>query len=253
MLFFIKKFLQTLFLPPTLIYLLFFLSLILIFMKKKLGKRLLVFTLVLFYLLSIMPVSNLLLRTLENKYSPLLIPSNDIKYVVVLGGGAINHDTQLPSTSRLGSSSTARLLEGIRLFNQLDEAILFTSGGSSKTKPIEGLTCFQMKELAVLMGVEKEKIIPLCNARDTYEEAKNIQEALGDTPFLLVTSALHLPRAMFFFNKIGLNPIPAPADFKGQSKYNYSYSPLVPSVGHFSDSSSAIKEFIGQIFYKFLK
>ncbi len=253
MLFFIKKFLQTLFLPPTLIYLLLFVSLILIFMKKKLGKRLLVFTLVLFYLLSIMPVSNLLLRTLENKYPPLLIPPNDIKYVAVLGGGAINHDTRLPSTSRLNSSSTARLLEGIRLFNQLDEAVLITSGGSSKAIPIEGLTCFQMKELAVLMGVEKEKIMPLCNARDTYEEAKNIQEALGDKPFLLVTSALHMPRAMFFFNKIGLNPIPAPADFKGQSKYNYSYSPLVPSVGHFSDSSSAIKEFIGQIFYRFLK
>ncbi len=253
MLFFIKKFLQTLFLPPTLIYLLFFLSLILIFMKKKLGKKLLVFTLVLFYLLSIMPVSNLLLRTLENKYPPLLIPPNDIKYVVVLGGGAINRDTLLPSTSRLSSSSTARLLEGIRLFDQLEEAVLITSGGNSKAHPIEGFTCFQMKELAVLMGVEEEKVMLLCDARDTYEEAKNIQETLGDKSFLLVTSALHLPRAMFFFNKIGLNPIPAPADFKGQSKYNYSYSPFVPSAGHFSDSSSAIKEFIGQIFYRFLK
>ena len=253
MLFFVKKFLQAFFLPPALIYLLFFLSLILIFLKKKLGKRLLVFTLVLFYLLSIMPVSNLLLRTLENKYPPLLIPPKDIKYVVVLGGGAINQNTQLPSTSRLGSSSTARLLEGIRLFNHLDDATLITSGGTSKAIPIEGWTCFQMKELAVLLGVEKENILPLCDTRDTYEEAKNIQEALGDKSFLLVTSALHMPRAMFFLKKIGLNPIPAPADFKGQSKYNYNYSPLVPSAGHFSHSSSAIKEYIGQIFYRFLK
>jgi len=253
MLFFIKKFFQAFFLPPGLIYLLFFLSLILIFMKKKWGKRLLVFTLVLFYLLSIMPVSNLLLKTLENKYPPLLTPPKDIKYIVVLGGGAINRDTQLPSTSRLGPSSTARLLEAIRLLNQLDEAVLVTSGGNSNANPIEGLTCFQMKELAVLLGVEKEKIMPLCDARDTYEEAKNIQQVLGGQPFLLVTSALHMPRAMFFLKKIGLNPIPAPADFKGQSKYNYSYSPFLPAAGHFANSSYAIKEYVGLIFYKFLK
>ena len=253
MLFFIKKFLQAIFLPPTLIYILFLISLILIFLKKKWGKRLFVFTLILFYLLSIAPTSNLLLRTLENKYPPLFIPPNDIKYVVVLGGGALNRDTSLPSTSRLGSSSTARLLEGIRLFDQLDEAVLITSGGSSRDNSIEGLTCFQMKELAVLMGVEKEKILPLCDARDTYEEAKNIQEVLGENPFLLVTSAFHLPRAMFFFNKIGLNPIPAPSDFLGQSKYNYSYSPLLPEAEKFSHSSFAIKEYLGLIFYKFLK
>ncbi len=253
MLFFVKKFFQAFFLPPGLIYLLLFISLILILLKKKWGKRLLVFTLVLFYLLSIMPVSNLLLKTLENKYPPLLTPPKDVKYIVVLGGGAINRDTQLPSTSRLGSSSTARLLEGIRLFKQLDNAVLVTSGGNSSANPIEGLTCFQMKKLAVLLGIEKEKIMPLCDARDTYEEAKNIQQLLGEQSFLLVTSALHMPRAMFFLKKIGLNPIPAPADFKGQSKYNYSYSPFLPAADHFVHSSLTIKEYVGLIFYRFLK
>lgn len=253
MLFFIKKFFQTFFLPPGLIYLLLFVSLILIFMKKKWGKKLLVFTLVLFYLLSIMPVSNLLLKTLENKYPPLLTPSKDIKYVVVLGGGALNRDTQLPSTSRLQPSSTARILEGIRLFNQLEDAALITSGGNSRAIPIHQLTCSQMKELAVLMGIQEDKILPLCDSRDTYEEAKNIQQLLGEQSFLLVTSAFHMPRSMFFLKKIGLNPIPAPANFKGQSKYNYNYSPLLPSTDHFADSSSVIREYVGLIFYRLLK
>jgi uncharacterized SAM-binding protein YcdF (DUF218 family) len=62
-----------------------------------------------------------------------------------------------------------------------------------------------------------------------------------------------MPRAMFFLNKIGLNPIPAPSDFLGQSKYNYSYSPLLPAANHFLHSSYAIKEYLGLIFYKFLK
>lgn len=253
MLFFIKKLLQALFLPPGLIYLLLLVSIFLIFTKKKLGKKLLIFTLVLFYLLSIMPVSNLLLRTLENRFPPLLEPPKDIKYVVVLGGGALNRDTQLPPTSRLQPSSTARILEGIRLFNQLEGAVLITSGGNSRSAPMDQLTCSQMKELAVLMGVNEERIFPLCDARDTYEEAKNIQAKLQDQPFLLVTSAFHMPRAINFLKKIGLNSIPAPSDFKGQSQYNYSFSPFFPAADHFMHSSFAIKEFVGLIFYKFLK
>ncbi|EBQ1277672.1 TPA_asm: envelope biogenesis factor ElyC, partial [Salmonella enterica subsp. enterica serovar Typhimurium] len=39
-----------------------------------------------------------------------------------------------------------------------------------------------------------------------------VKQAIGDAPFLLVTSASHLPRAMIFFQHAGLNPLPAPAN-----------------------------------------
>ncbi len=47
---------------------------------------------------------------------------------------------------------------------------------------------------------------------DTEEEAAAVKQAIGDAPFLLVTSASHLPRAMIFFQQEGLNPLPAPAN-----------------------------------------
>lgn len=34
--------------------------------------------------------------------------------------------------------------------------------------------------------------------KDTEEEAAAVKQAIGDAPFLLVTSASHLPRAMIF-------------------------------------------------------
>jgi uncharacterized SAM-binding protein YcdF (DUF218 family) len=39
-----------------------------------------------------------------------------------------------------------------------------------------------------------------------------VAKAIGQQPFLLVTSASHLPRAMRFFQHQGLKPIPAPAN-----------------------------------------
>jgi uncharacterized SAM-binding protein YcdF (DUF218 family) len=253
MLSFLKGLSQALLLPHTSFYLLLFLALVLIMLKNKWGKRLLIFTLVLFYLLSITPVSNSLLRLLENRYPSLEAPPEGIKYVVVLGGGTLNRETRLPTTSRLNASSTARLLEGIRLFKQIEDGVLVTSGGSSKNIPIEDLSCYQTKRLAIMLGIEEDKIIQICDSRDTYEEAKDVKGVVENEPFLLVTSAFHMPRSVYLFEKLGMNAIPAPCDFKGQSKYNYSYSPFLPITGHLSNSSLAIKEYIGLLFYRLVK
>lgn len=39
--------------------------------------------------------------------------------------------------------------------------------------------------------------------KDTEEEAAAVKQAIGDAPFLLVTSTSHLPRAMIFFSRKG--------------------------------------------------
>ena len=69
-----------------------------------------------------------------------------------------------------------------------------------------------MPELRNRWGVPREQIITLDLPKDTEEEAAAVKQAIGDAPFLLVTSASHLPRAMIFFQQEGLNPLPAPAN-----------------------------------------
>ncbi|MBN0077630.1 YdcF family protein, partial [Pseudomonas aeruginosa] len=58
----------------------------------------------------------------------------------------------------------------------------------------------------------RSDIIVLDRPKDTEEEALAVKRAIGDAPFLLVTSASHLPRAMIFFRHAGLDPLPAPAN-----------------------------------------
>ncbi len=72
-----------------------------------------------------------------------------------------------------------------------------------------------MPELRNRWACRASKLSPLDLPKDTEEEAAAVKQAIGDAPFLLVTSASHLPRAMIFFQQEGLNPLPAPGESVG--------------------------------------
>ena len=73
--------------------------------------------------------------------------------------------------------------------------LIFT-GGVSKTNTVS--TAEVGARVAQSLGVPHEQIITLDLPKDTEEEAAAVKQAIGDAPFLLVTSASHLPRAMIF-------------------------------------------------------
>ena len=244
---------QAFFLPPSLILLLLVISLILIYLKRRWGKRLLLVTIIIYYFLSISPVSRLLLIGLENKYPFVDVPPQKIKYVVVLDGGIANSQSTLPPTSRLSSSSNARILEGIRLYNQINDGYLMLSGGGSSLFLHKESPCLLLKDMAILLGVEEQRIILECQSRDTYEEAKELKKILGGKPFLLVTSAFHMPRSMYIFKKLGLKAVAAPSDFKAQGKKRYVFFDFLPKISCLMNSSQAINEYFGLVFYRFYK
>lgn len=251
--YFLKKLIQALFLPASFIFFLLVLALVLIVLRKKLGKALLFFSIAIYYLLSITPISHSLLRGLENKYSVVVAVPDYLQYVVILGGSDLNSLSGLPPTSRLGPSSLARITEGIRLFNQLEDGYLVTSGGNSSYEGRSGSSCVQMKNLAVSFGVDDKRIIPECNSRDTHEEAREIKKILKEEPFLLVTSGYHMRRAMYIFEKLGMNPMAAPCEMKAQSKGKYTFRDFIPAFWVLENSSLALNEYAGLLFYRFLK
>src|ERR1041384_3333784 len=88
--------------------------------KQKAGKILLTIGFALLSLLSYGRVSVSLLQPLERSYAPLqsVPPGSEIKWVVVLGGGA-SSDLGVPLAARLSEASLARVIEGIRLHRQI--------------------------------------------------------------------------------------------------------------------------------------
>ena len=162
------------------------------------------------------PMVTTLIRTLENRYRAVLDPSKlgRIDTVVVLG--AIYTDNpEISTVSRISPILLQRSLDGFLLHKKIPGSKMILSGrGEHEVTEAEMMFKF-LSEL----GLEEKNVILHKTARRTSEEAEQVRSLVGDRPFILVTSAIHMPRAMALFRKLGMNPIAAPTDhlLKGQS------------------------------------
>jgi len=195
----------------------------LIFLYKdrvKQAKRTLMFGFVWLFLFSYSPFANMLLHTIESDYPTLHHAPKEIKYIYVLGNGHTTDESQ-PITSQVHPTAVVRLNEAIRLYHQLHEkAKIIVSGHNGFYDP--NPHAFMQKKLAISLGVDKEHIILRPKPKDTQDEARAAKKLLKDKPFILVTSASHMRRAVKFFEQAGLTPIPAPTNHLANIKYlNY--------------------------------
>ncbi len=210
MLFTLKKVIGNMLLPLPLMLLIIGAGLALLWFSRfqKTGKIFISIGWLALLLLSLQPIADRLLRPIESTY-PTWNNSQKVDYIVVLGGGYTWNPQWAPS-SNLINNSLPRLNEGIRLWRENPGSKLIFTGGVAKTNTVS--TAEVGARVAQSLGVPREQIITLDLPKDTEEEAAAVKQAIGDAPFLLVTSASHLPRAMIFFQQEGLNPLPAPAN-----------------------------------------
>jgi uncharacterized SAM-binding protein YcdF (DUF218 family) len=101
----------------------------------------------------------------------------------------------------------------------------------------------RMVLLARTLGVPPEKLVAESQSRDTYGNARGVQAFVKEVPFLLVTSASHMPRAMDIFQKLGMKPIAAPADFHFSK--HHEYSDFLPSGENLATMEALVHEYLG--------
>jgi uncharacterized SAM-binding protein YcdF (DUF218 family) len=229
--------------PGTLVFLLLsygFLRLLFARGSKKRGLGWIGLGLLCFYLFTTAPLPNYLAKTLESRYEPLTGIRNlpEVKYIVVLSGG-MRLNKAVPPTSELDESSALRVVEGIRLFHLLGEAPVLIMTGSGRWHDMGT----RMVAFAQSLGVPPGKLIPENKAKDTYGNAMWVRPLVKNQPFLLVTSAVHLPRALLIFQKLGMKPIPAPGDFRF-SQY-YSINDFFPTSTNLATMEIAVHEYLG--------
>jgi uncharacterized SAM-binding protein YcdF (DUF218 family) len=243
--FLFKKIISAFLLPiPIGLFLLLLAFIYLLFNSHKKAKVFLFLAICWFALFSFQPISNALLKPLENSYVSLL-QTPKVNYILVLGSGHKSDDS-LAITSEVKMVGINRLVEGIRHYKNLENAKLIVSGyGSSDVNS----HAFMQEKLAISLGVKKEDIIRLDTPKDTKEEAIEAKKIIGDEQIILVTSASHMKRSVLLFQKEGLNIIPSPTNHLAYEDDSYS---AYFSARNLRNCETAIHEYLGLV-YSYLR
>jgi uncharacterized SAM-binding protein YcdF (DUF218 family) len=190
------------------------------------------------------------LHDMERQHPPLQLAQlpdeqrQQIKFVVVLGSGHVS-DPAVPETGQLGTASLYRLFEGIRLHRELPESWLVVSGGASQDDPVANAVV--VGRTAQQLGVDGGRLVIEDRPRDTVEEARLLKPLLKDAPFILVTSAAHMGRAVKIFQNEGLHPLAAPTDFILKDRQRFSSGSLLPSSFNLELSEQVVYEWLGSL------
>ncbi|MHA7846296.1 envelope biogenesis factor ElyC [Serratia sp. D1N4] len=244
MLFNLKKFIGNLFMPLPALLLLMGLALLLLWFTRwqKSGKAILSLSWLFLLLLSLQPVADRLLRPLESHY--VTYRGDDrVDYIVVLGGGYTFNPDWAPSSNLIGNS-LPRVTEGVRLYLSHPGSKMVFTGARGANTLSNAATAARVAES---LGVPHSDIVILDRPLDTEQEAAQVAKLVGEKPFILVTSANHLPRAMRFFEAQGLHPIPAPANQLAISSPLNIWDRVMPSSIFLGHSERAVYETLGSL------
>jgi uncharacterized SAM-binding protein YcdF (DUF218 family) len=240
--------------PPALILLLLVIALII----RKRWTRLFLATyavaILLLYLLACPTTSQWMLTTLEGQYPDRGVTSAPSAQAIVVLGGSLNMPSDAHPLSGITKSSD-RILEALRLYRAGKAPLIVLSGGDSPllVKARKVHEAEEMRSLLEEWGVPDSAIAVEDRSINTHENAVFTHELLkprGIGHIILVTSAMHMPRAAATFRKTGFDVVPVPADFFTGWEESVSIFNWFPESGALGDSSAAIREWIGIVVYR---
>ncbi|GAA5217619.1 ElyC/SanA/YdcF family protein [Corallincola platygyrae] len=182
----------------------------------------------------------------EQQIEAVDVLPEETKYIVVLGCG--HHG--LPASklsSQLYECGLKRLTEAMRHYHQDTKRILVFTGWGGNNYVASALV---MRDTAIMLGLDPNNALALTTPKDTYEEAVVTAGIVKDSTFALVTSASHLPRAVSLFDQVGLQPIPVPADIRGNPDFDYDWWSYRPDSNQLDKSTKAWYAYIGELWVK---
>ncbi len=109
-------------------------------------------------------------------------------------------------------AAAIRVTEAARVFRLVDAAIVVSSGGDPHPKRYGAPTGETMRDALVAAGVPLDRIVVETQSHTTRDEAivvGPILESRGASQIILVTSGIHMTRALGTFRAAGIPAVPA--------------------------------------------
>lgn len=184
----------------------------------------------------------------EQRSLPLLdITGSGAQAIVILGGGRLYAAPEEAGRDLPSPQTLIRLRHGAQLQRQTGLPILVT-GGTPEGKG-ESEAALMARSLREDFGVPVKWIEGGSdNTAQNAERSKQQLQAVGVTRVLLVTDALHMPRAQAIFSRAGLSVIAAPTAFIAQK--SLSAEDFIPNARALKSSHYALHERLGELWYQ---
>lgn len=197
--------------------------------------------------IALLPIGQIMLTTLEDRFPPLSRPPERIAGILVLGG-SVSLQPVAGALRPQANQAADRLFTAAELARQAPGAKVVAIGGPIDPSTNKTEADYVGKALQRL-GVAPARILLERESADTYENARNAAVLLHprkEQTWLLVTSAFHTPRAVGAFRKAGFEVIAAPADWRRHAGWReYSWS----ATANLRDFDTATREALGLLVY----
>jgi uncharacterized SAM-binding protein YcdF (DUF218 family) len=215
MFFVLSKTVGFLLLPSNFLLVLGLAGLILLAVRRRLGQWLMAISLLGLAAIGFLPVGPALTYVLESRF-PAWDPARGAPDGIIVLGGAIDPDLSEARGDTVLTDAAERATVIGKLARAYPKArIVYTSGDASLLgdKPREADYLYPFLDM---IGVARERVLLENRARNTAENAvfsKALAQPKPGERWLLVTSALHMPRAIGAFRHAAFAVEPYPVDW----------------------------------------
>jgi len=237
--------------PLTWIIVLFLVSLL--SKKPKRKKRSLVVGLLLLIFFSNPFFFRMLARTYEKK--PVVLNVDEKYQAGIVLGGFISYNVR--TGEAYFNPASDRFIEAALLYKKGNIGKIIIAAGNGYIVKHSFQEASFVKDRLVELGIPQQDIFTDGLSRNTYENAVNSKKICDSLhlsgPFLLISSAMHLPRAEKLFMKQKLDIRAYPCDFMTRTIANNFWEDyLLPSSSTLNNWDIFIKELVGVVIYKII-
>lgn len=180
---------------------------------------------------------------------PVLDPASigDARAIVVLAAGRYEDAAEYGGADTVAHDTLERIRYGAKLVKELRLPVAVTGGSVFATGA---------EAIGVLMArvLTEEFQIPVRwvedRSRNTVENARNLRSLLPVRHIILITHAIHMPRAVAIFEDVGFTVTPAPMGSRTGTAITYGIFDWLPSMDALATSRAVLHEWLGMAYYR---
>jgi uncharacterized SAM-binding protein YcdF (DUF218 family) len=162
--------------------------------------------------------------------------------IVVLGAGAVTVGHGSLAIHYLSGRSVVNVIEAARLYRLLGGVSVIASGGIVNPRTLERAEGDVLADALVSLGVPRERIVVERESINTYEQSVRVAALLPGPRFVLITTPIHLRRAVALFEARGFQPVPAPSS--AETPQDPETTTRLPNLSSLQQSEFALYEYL---------